>query len=230
MELAAKAILVHERLVGAYGEPAWKEQRDPLSELILTILSQNTADVNSGRAFAQLTDHFPTWEEALAAGPEAIAEAIQIGGLANVKAPRIHAILAQLARERGELSLDLLADMPVAEARDYLLALPGVGPKTAACVLLFSLHKPAMPVDTHIHRVTRRVGLVPATASAEKAHALLEALLPEERYYSFHLSVIRHGRETCLARHPRCAGCPLADICDDRQAQLASAASERGSF
>ncbi len=223
MERSAKALLVHQRLLEAYGEPRLKEQRDPLSELLLTILSQNTSDLNSGRAYEQLVERFPTWEEALAAGPEAIASAIEVGGLANVKAPRIHAILQKLAREEGELSLGLLASLSVDAARDYLLALPGVGPKTAACVLLFSLHKPAMPVDTHVHRVAQRVGLVDRRDSAEKAHQLLEALLPERLYYPFHLNVIRHGREVCVARRPRCEQCALADICDDlreRTAQL----------
>jgi len=215
MEPAAKALEIHERLLRAFGEPAPKEQRDPLSELVLTILSQNTSDLNSGRAFDNLVAHFPTWEDALAAGPEAIAAAIQMGGLANVKGPRIHAILAKLEREQGELSLDLLAPMAVNEAREYLLALPGVGPKTAACVLLFSLRKPALPVDTHVHRVSQRVGLVSRKASAEKAHALLEELLPERLYYPFHLNLIRLGREVCAARNPHCGRCPLAAICDD---------------
>ena len=215
MERTAKALLVYEHLLGAYGEPEIKEQRDPLDELILTILSQNTSDLNSGRAFQQLVERFPTWEQALAAGPDAIAAAITVGGLANVKAPRIHAILQKLAREQGELSLALLAPMPVDQAREYLLALPGVGPKTAACVLLFSLHKPAMPVDTHVHRVAQRLGLVKQHDSAEESHELLEALLPHHLYYSFHLNVIRHGRQVCAARRPKCEVCPLADICDD---------------
>lgn len=227
MELVAKALEVHERLLRAFGQPALKEQRDPLSELILTILSQNTSDLNSGRAFDNLVARFPTWGDALASGPEAIAAAIQVGGLANVKAPRIHAILTKLESERGELSLDLLAPMPVDKARAYLLALPGVGPKTAACVLLFSLHKPALPVDTHVHRVSQRVGLVSLKASAEKAHSLLEELLPQQLYYPFHLNLIRLGREVCAARSPRCDACPLADICDDlAQRQQAHSAAD----
>jgi len=215
MDLSAKALDVHERLLAAYGVPKPKPQRDPLSELILTILSQNTSDLNSGRAFDQLVARFPTWAQALAAGPEAIARAIRVGGLADVKAPRIHAILSRLQHEQGELSLDLLAGMSAPEARKYLLGLPGVGPKTAACVLLFSLHEPALPVDTHVHRVSQRVGLVPGNASAEKAQALLEALLSAEYYYPFHLNVIHHGRTVCVARAPRCSGCPLAAVCDD---------------
>jgi len=197
-----------------YGAPSLKERRDPLSELIVTILSQNTADVNTERAYAALKQRFPTWEDALAAPVGALAEAIHVAGLANIKAPRIHRILVDLKEERGRLDLGFLADQPVAEARRYLTALHGVGPKTAACVLLFSLHKPALPVDTHVHRVARRVGLVPARASAEQTQDLLEAMLPPNLYYPFHLNMIRHGRTLCLASRPRCSSCPLLPICD----------------
>ena len=210
-----KALRVHGLLLEYYGVPVLKPQRDPLTELIMTILSQNTADVNSSRAYAALHQRFPTWEEVLAAEPEAVIEAIRIGGLARIKAPRIQQILRRLRDERGSLSLGFLADMSTQEARQFLTALPGVGPKTAACVLLFSsLRKPALPVDTHVHRVARRLGLVPDKASAEKAADLLEELLPEELYYPFHLSLIRHGRSLCKAGKPRCEECPLAQDCD----------------
>jgi len=212
--LRDKALWVHERLLTFYGEPTRKEQRDPLSELVLTILSQNTADVNTARSYAALRQRFATWEDVLAADPADVAEAIHIGGLANIKAPRIQRILQQLRAERGGLDLDFLATMPVAEARQYLTSLHGVGPKTAACVLLFSLHKPALPVDTHVHRIARRVGLVPDRASAEKAHEILESLLPEEAYYPFHLNVIHHGRTLCKAQKPQCGRCPLCASCD----------------
>lgn len=224
MELSEKALHVHRRLIEAFEEPPPKQQRDPLSELVLTILSQNTSDLNSGRAYEELVERYPTWEAALAAEPEEIADAIRTGGLANVKAPRIHAILSKVESEKGELSLDHLAEMSVSEARAYLLDLPGVGPKTAACVLLFSLHKPALPVDTHVHRVARRIGLVPGHASAEKSHQLLEELLPARLYYPFHLNVIRLGREICSARNPNCEQCPLADLCDDLQERRQAAA------
>jgi len=213
-DLGTKARLIHELLLAHYGEPAWRDSLDPLSELILTILSQNTADVNSGRAYQTLRARFPTWEAVLEADPAELAQAIRVGGLAHVKAPRIQAILRRLREERGDLSLDFLGNMSVAEARDYLLALPGVGPKTAACVLLFSLHKPAFPVDTHVHRVTRRLGLVPPKATPEKAGLLLEELLPQEAYYPFHINLIRHGRAICKAARPRCEACPIAQECD----------------
>lgn len=209
----ARALLVHERLLAHYGEPPIKPQQPPLDELIQTILSQNTSDVNSGRAYASLREAFPTWQAVREAETDAVAEAIRSGGLARVKAPRIQQVIAHLEAERGAATLDFLAPMPVDEARDYLLSLPGVGPKTAACVLLFSLHKPALPVDTHVYRVSQRLGLVPARASAEQTHALLEALIPEDLYYPFHLLLIQHGRTLCSAQRPQCDVCPLLDIC-----------------
>ncbi|MCD6520198.1 MAG: endonuclease III [Anaerolineae bacterium] len=212
--LAAKALRIHQLLLNYYGEPQLKPQRDPLSELIMTILSQNTADVNSHRAYQNLRQRFPRWEDLLTADIEKIAEAIHIGGLANVKARRIQAILRQLYEEHGNLDLRFLADLPLEEARRYLLSLAGVGPKTAACVLLFSLQRPVLPVDTHVHRVARRLGLIPPKASREKAHLLLEELLPPETYYPFHLNMIRHGRTLCKAGQPQCARCPLAPECD----------------
>jgi endonuclease III len=189
-----QALEVHERLLAHYGEPQLKPQRPPLDELVLTILSQNTNDTNSGSAWKGLRSRFPTWEKVCQADVKEVAEAIRVGGLANTKAPRIQAILNHLHEERGELNMGFLHDLSVDEAREYLLDLPGVGQKTAACVLLFSLHKPAMPVDTHVHRVSLRLELVPAKTSAEKAHQILEALLPSDTYYPFHLNMIRHGR------------------------------------
>jgi endonuclease-3 len=212
--LRQHALRVHRLLLEHYGEPRLKEQLDPLSELVKTILSQNTADVNSDRAYETLRERYPAWEDVLAADTNDVAEAIRIGGLANVKAPRIQHILQRLHQEQGSLDLGFLDDMPLQEARDYLNALPGVGPKTTACVLLFSLHKPAMPVDTHVHRVTGRIGLIPPKATAEKANVLLEALLPPELYYPFHLNVILHGRTLCKAGRPDCEHCPLVRDCD----------------
>jgi len=204
---------LHAALLAHYGVPAPKERRDPLSELVVTILSQNTSDTNTARAYAELRHRFPTWEAVRDAPAEAVADAIRVGGLANVKAPRIKRILDELYQERGELSLDFLADLDTDEARHYLESMDGVGPKTAACVLLFSLHKPAMPVDTHVHRVALRIGLVPPGTSAEKAHTLLEELLPPEAYYPFHLNMIRHGRTICHAARPDCDACPLGAFC-----------------
>lgn len=226
---ADHAMEVHERLLAHYGEPQQKPQRPPLDELVLTILSQNTNDSNSGRAWETLRSRFPNWKAVYEADVEEVAEAIRVGGLANTKAPRIQGILDHLREERGELDMSFLHDMSVDEAREYLLDLPGVGQKTAACVLLFSLHKPAMPVDTHVHRVSLRLELVPVKTSAEKAHQALEALLPAEIYYPFHLNMIRHGRTLCTARDPQCDACPLSDICpyaQKRSAEHADGESE----
>jgi len=212
-ELRAKTLRAHHALLDHYGPPRKKERRDPLSELIVTILSQNTADVNTERAYRRLRERFATWEEALAAPVEEIQAAIRVAGLSQIKAPRIRAILEDLDRERGAPSLDFLADLPVGEAREYLTSLHGVGHKTAACVLLFSLHMPALPVDTHVHRVALRLGLVPPKTSAERANALLEDLVPEDLYYPFHLLFIEHGRTLCKAQRPRCPECPVSGEC-----------------
>ncbi|MBN1402508.1 MAG: endonuclease III [Anaerolineae bacterium] len=214
---------MHCELLAYYGEPGRKTQRDPLSELVLTILSQNTSDTNSGRAYRSLREQYADWQDLLTAPTEEVAAAIRVGGLANVKAPRIQNILERLHQERGQLDLGFLEAMSLDEARSYLLDLPGVGPKTAACVLLFSLGRPALPVDTHVHRVAQRVGLIPESASAEKAHGMLEALLPEEGYYPFHLLMIRHGRTLCKASSPLCEQCPLAARCLYYHAQLEAA-------
>jgi len=180
----------------------------------MTILSQNTADVNSSRAYASLRQRFATWWDVLAASTDEVAQAIRIGGLANIKGRRIRQILGQLRDQRGSLDLGFLDQMPVSQARQYLTSLPGVGQKTAACVLLFSLHKPALPVDTHVLRISRRVGLVPPKTTAKKTNLLLEDLLPQKAYYPFHLNMIRHGRTLCKAGKPHCTQCPLALDCD----------------
>jgi len=219
----ARALEVHRRLLAYYGEPALKPQQPPLDELIQTILSQNTSDSNSDRAFASLRCAFPTWEEVAAADAESVAEAIRMGGLARVKAPRIQQIIARLQQERGAASLDFIADLPADEARAYLLRLPGVGPKTAACVLLFSLHRPALPVDTHVHRVSRRLGLVEPRATAAQTQAQLEEMLPPALYYPFHLLLIQHGRTLCGAQRPQCTICPLLDMCPEGQGRTRGA-------
>jgi len=196
-----------------YGDLPWRPHGDPMTELILTILSQNTSDANSGRAFARLRLRYPSWEALLGADPGEIEEAIQVGGLARIKAPRIKAIVEEVWRRLGSFDLSLLREMPLVEAKAWLRSLPGVGPKTAACVLMFALGMPALPVDTHVYRVARRLGLVPPQAGAEKAHELLEAMLAPEEVYPFHMSLIRHGRRICRARRPMCPQCPLAPRC-----------------
>jgi endonuclease-3 len=196
-----------------YGTPSPRTHRDPLSELVLTVLSQNTSDVNSGRAFARLLSAFPNWQAVMRADMKAVEEAIRPGGLAPSKAPRIQAMLHEVWSRRDSLDISFLQDMPIEEARAWLRSLPGVGPKTAACVLLFSLGKPALPVDTHVFRVAKRLGLVPQKASAEQAHRLLEDMLEPEEVYPFHINLIRHGRRTCLAQRPRCPQCVLRHGC-----------------
>jgi len=202
---------VMDRLIPLYGRPVPQPSHDPISELILTVLSQNTADTNSGRAFVQLMRRYPSWEAIASAPIDELIATIQGGGLAQQKAPRIQAILRAVHERAGDWDLRFLEAMPLEDARAWLRALPGVGPKTAACVLLFSLGRPALPVDTHVERVSKRLGLIPATATAEQAHSLLEALVPPEDYYIFHMLLIKHGRRICLARKPACERCPLLE-------------------
>ena len=205
---------VQRLLREAYGTPAWRPHMDPISELVSTILSQNTNDVNRDVAFGRLRERLPTWEAVRDADVQLVVDAIRPAGLANQKGPRIQEALRFITRERGELSLDFLAEWPVDQAKDWLVSIKGVGPKTAAIVLLFSLGRPAFPVDTHVHRVTKRLGLIGPRVSREKAHDELEHLVDPEDYYAFHLNVIRHGRKVCASRKPRCQECFLVDLCD----------------
>ncbi len=200
-------------LADAYGEPEWRPHHDPMSELVLTLLSQNTSDTNSGRAFSRLLQWFPDWHAVLAAPVEDIEEAIRPGGLAPTKAPRLKAMLAEIQDRTGALDLAFLADWETEPAREWLRTLPAVGPKTAACVLLFGMGKPGLPVDTHVHRVAGRLGLIDIRLTPEKAQTLLEAAVPEADHYRFHMLLIRHGRHTCMARAPACSGCPLSERC-----------------
>lgn len=223
------------RLDEAYGIPEWRPHHDPLSELVLTILSQNTSDVNSGRAFARLLERFESWDAVAEAPLAELIEAIQPGGLAPTKAPRIQAVLREVKTRTGGYDLAFLGAMPLEEARAWLAGLHGVGPKTVACVLMFALGMPAMPVDTHVFRVAMRLGLLPARAAAkgpgtrgqrlgkgtprtaamtaEKAHGMLEGMVAPEDYYAFHIGLIKHGRRTCTAQRPACGVCVLGDVC-----------------
>ncbi len=212
--LAKRAIKIHERLLEFYGEPIWRNPLPAIDELVSTILSQNTNDINRDRAFNSLRAKFGTWEEVRDTPTNEVIEAIRPAGLANQKGPRIQQVLRSIAEERGNLDLSFLGDLSVEEAKAWLMRFNGVGPKTAAIVLCFSLNKPAFPVDTHVYRVTGRIGLRPERMTVEQAHAHLESLFPPETYYAAHLNIIRLGREICQARRPRCEVCPIIKLCD----------------
>lgn len=204
---------VLDALEDRYGRPRRSRRLDPLSELILTILSQSTSDTNRDRAFAGLRARFPDWDAAAVAPRTAIEAAIRPGGLARVKSGVISRLLKRLRSERGRLDLDVLKTWPMEEGRRYLTGLHGVGAKTAACVLLFACGHPAFPVDTHIHRIARRLGWIPEKTGAEAAHVLLEPLIPEERRFPAHVNFITLGREFCRPNRPACASCPLSRNC-----------------
>ncbi len=208
------ALEIHRRLLEQYGDPAWHTPQPAMDELISTILSQNTNDINRDRAFTRLKQRFITWEHVRDAGREQVIDAIRSAGLANKKGPRIQDILRQITAERGSLDLSFLKELPDDEAWEWLIKFKGVGPKTASIVLLFSLGKTAFPVDTHIQRVTGRIGLRPATMSNEKAHAYLAELFPPETHKAAHLNLIRLGREVCHPRKPACTQCVLNSLCD----------------
>jgi endonuclease-3 len=214
MNLRERTLAVHQRLLEFYGSPTWRNPMPAVDELISTILSQNTNDTNRDRAFAALKHRFPTWEEVRDADERDVIAAIRSAGLANQKGPRIQGVLREITTQRGALNLDFLADLTPADARAWLLQFKGVGPKTAAIVLLFSLGKPAFPVDTHIYRVTGRLGLRAEKMNLEQAHQHLEPLLPPDSYYAAHLNIIHLGREVCTARKPNCTACPLQQLCD----------------
>ena len=203
-------------LEGMYGRRPRRRFGDPLGGLIATVLSRHTSDINSHNAYKNLRRAFRTWRECMSAPVRNIEQSIRCGGLAGQKAKSIQAILRQLKADRGRLSLDFLGRWPLERARQYLLSLPGVGPKTAACVLLFHLGKPALPVDTHVHRLSRKLGLIADDASAEEAHYLLEPLCPKRLIYPFHVLLIQHGREICRARRPCCDECVLSPLCPSR--------------
>jgi endonuclease III len=209
-----QAHLVHQQLLLVYGTPEWRTPLAPLDELVSTILSQNTNDINRDRAFIALRTRFSNWEQVRDADPAEVVNAIRVAGLANQKGPRIQTVLRQITEQRGSLSLDFLRQWSTDEARAWLMQFNGVGPKTAAIVLLFSLEKPAFPVDTHIYRVTGRLGLRPAELTVEQAHVYLEHLIAPESYGPFHLNLIHLGRTVCHPRRPECTICPVQTLCD----------------
>ena len=204
---------VIDRLSSAYGTPEWRPHGDAVSELILTLLSQNTADYNSGHAFSRLLQRFPDWQSVLDAPVSEVEDAIRPGGLAPTKAPRLQALLSEVKGRSGSFDLRFLEDLPLDQAREWLRTLPGVGPKTAACVLLFGMGRPGLPVDTHVHRVSMRLGLIAPKLPPDKAQTQLEAEVPENDHYAFHVLLIKHGRHRCMARSPNCPECPLLPQC-----------------
>jgi endonuclease III len=216
-----KMAKIRARLIEAYGMPEWRHPLPPVDELVSTILSQNTNDTNRDAAFNAIKDVFPNWESVMEAEPDVVIAAIRTAGLANQKGPRIQKALREIAdHTQGGINLEFLKDLPKVEARDWLMSVKGVGPKTAAIVLLFSMGIPAFPVDTHIYRVTGRIGLRPMNLSVEKTHAYLEACIPDDAYYDLHLNLIRLGREVCGARKWHCYRCPVEALCDFDQKNM----------
>ncbi|HUW09476.1 MAG TPA: endonuclease III [Anaerolineae bacterium] len=224
-EQRAKARSVYRQLAEVYGQPTWRQHNDPVSELVLTFLSQNTSDVNSHRAFKYLKERYPTWDTVLAAPTEELADTIRSGGLADIKAPRIQTALQHILDERGEFSLEFLGSLPLKQAEQYLTSLNGIGHKSAAIVLLFCFGMPVFPVDTHVHRVSHRLGIVSPKNSREHTQRTWETLVPAEAFYSLHLNLIRHGRQVCGAAKPRCAVCVLQPHCDKYQADRSEASN-----
>ena len=211
--LKNKALQIRTTLIDNYGHPVWRNPLSPLDELVSTILSQNTNDENRDRAFDSLIKSFPDWESVRDAPQDEVIAAIRIAGLANQKGPRIQKVLSQITNECGELSIDFLADMSAEDAKSWLMRFKGVGPKTAAIVLLFSLDQYALPVDTHVYRVAGRLGLLLERMGVEAAHTHLEKVFLEQHYYDVHLNIIRLGREVCHARKPECPTCPVRKDC-----------------
>ncbi len=211
-----------DKLTPLYGPIEWKPRYNALDELIFTVLTQHTSDLNAERAFDELRRRIPSWAQVIEADTEQVAKAIQSGGLANQKSVRIQAILREILARHGHLELEFLKDLELDEARAWLTDLPGVGPKTAAVVMAFSLGMPAMPVDTHIHRVSGRLGLIREGTSADDAHIVMEKIVAPDDRFNFHMLLITHGRQLCKARRPRCGDCPLAELCPSAAEFLAT--------
>jgi endonuclease-3 len=217
--LKVTASFVLERLSAEYGPVKWAPRLEPVDELIFTVLTQHTSDLNAGRAYRAMRARYPAWEDVIAADPVELATAIRSGGLANQKSVRIQQILTMVRQRRPDFDLRFLASLPLAEAKAWLTSLPGVGPKTAAVTLAFSLGMSAMPVDTHIFRVARRTRLIGPRTSVEDAHDRLESMVAPHDVYAFHVLLIQHGRRTCQARRPRCGSCALAERCPSSTVQ-----------
>jgi len=213
--LAAKAVEVTQRLTDYYGEVPFSS-KDPMSMLVDILLSHRTRDEQTAAAYDNLLKRFGSWEAVRDAPMEEVQDAIANVNFPEVKAPRIQAIMRQITEERGELNLDFLCSLPVEESAAWLTRFDGVGPKTAACVLLFSCQQPILPVDVHVHRVSGRLGLIGKKVTADAAHNLLQALLPQDarNIYNFHKALLRHGQRICVFERPHCNRCPITDLCD----------------
>lgn len=219
--LRARAARTDAILTNLYGRKEIEGEEDPVDMLVETILSQNTTDKNSHRAFLALKRAYPRWEDMLGQDRPKVAALIRVGGLADIKAGRILDALEFIKTDRGELRLDFLRGMTPSEAEQWLAQIKGVGPKTRGIMLLFALRMPAFPVDTHIHRVTKRLGLIGQRTSRERAQEELARLVPQEEFYNFHINLIEHGRAVCQARAPKCGFCKIRRLCDyhSRRAQ-----------
>ena len=213
--LSIKAIEVTRRLTEKYGVSAWSS-KDPMSMLVDIILSHRTRDEQTAAAYDNLLRRFGSWEAVRDAPTSDVQEAIANVNWPEVKAPRLQALMRRITEERGELKLDFLRDLPVEESAAWLNRLEGVGPKTTACVLLFSCQQPLLPVDVHVHRVSIRLGLIGKKVTPDQAHPLLQALLPPDArsIYDFHKALLRHGQRVCVYEHPRCNQCVVTDLCD----------------
>ncbi|NYZ76347.1 endonuclease III [Candidatus Micrarchaeota archaeon] len=214
MKKEEKLSKIIQLLKKEYGEHNHRGRGDPVDTLVETILSQNTTDKNSSRAFSNLKKAFPSWESILKADPRKIQKAIHSGGLPGIKARRIKHVLREIKRRRGRLSIDFLRDIPAEDAMDFLRSIKGIGPKTASVLLIFRFNKPLMPLDTHNLRVAKRLGIIPPKMSSEKAHELMNKLVPDKEKKSLHINFIIHGRNICTARNPRHEECILKNLCD----------------
>lgn len=211
----AHALAIVERLEESQGHIAWQRRHDPVSELVTTLLSHSTTDVNQFRAFEALRARYPAWDDVRRAPTAEVEETVRVAGLANQKAPRIQHVLDAVADDPRGADLEWLGRVPLDEAMAFLTALPGVGPKTAACVMCFCFDAPVVPADTHVHRIALRTRVVPPRASAARAQERLSAWIPPELTYATHMHLIAHGRTICGARAPRCGECPLLDLCPE---------------
>lgn len=217
MVATARLPVIIKLLDGEYGRRKWQPRLEPVEELVFTILSQNTTDVNAERSLASLSVKYPSWEDVARAPVRGIAAAIRSGGLADTKSHYIKKTLKAILREHGDLTLEFLKKMDNSEALDYLTQFPGVGIKTASCVLIFALGRPVMPVDTHVHRLARRLGFIGAGVGRDPAHRVLTAITPDSDIYSFHINLVAHGRRVCKAQRPRCRQCMLARLCPSEE-------------